>query len=125
MAKQYTKEFKEENPYITNIERWLHKTYKHNDYIEAPDYFVAGEKPYNFEYLLPVDVAMFALDVPKDKYNTHTHGKHIIAALKEFGYKKSSKSKNGIKINNIYVNKHNRLNDYNNNNNDTNDIIDF
>lgn len=123
--KQATKEFKLENPYITNIERWLHKTYKHNDYIETPDYFVAGEKPYNFEYLLPVDVAMFALDITKEKYNTHTHGKHIIAALKEFGYKKSSKSKNGIKINNIYVNKHNRLNDYNNNNNDTNDIIDF
>lgn len=122
---QATKEFKLENPYITNIERWLNTTYKHTEYIQSPDYFVAGEKPYKFEYLLPVDVAMFALDVTKDKYNIHTHGKHIIAALKEFGYKKSSKSKNGIKINNIYVNKHNRLNDYNNNNNDTNDIIDF
>lgn len=122
---QATKEFKLENPYITNIERWLNTTYKHTEYIQSPDYFVAGEKPYKFEYLLPVDVAMFALDITKDKYNIHTHGKHIIAALKELGYKKSSKSKNGIKINNIYVNKHNRLNDYNNNNNDTNDIIDF
>lgn len=122
---QATKEFKLENPYITNIERWLNTTYKHTEYIQSPDYFVVGEKPYKFEYLLPVDIAMFALDVTKDKYNIHTHGKHIIAALKELGYKKSSKSKNGIKINNIYVNKHNRLNDYNNNNNDTNDIIDF
>ena len=100
--KQATKEFKLENPYITNIERWLNTTYKHNEYIKSPDYFVAGEKPYKFEYLLTVDVAMFALDITKDKYNIHTHGKNIKAALVELGYKNITKRING-KPTSVYV----------------------
>lgn len=100
--KQATKEFKLENPYTTNIERWLNTTYKHNEYIKSPDYFVAGEKPYKFEYLLTVDVAMFALDITKDKYNIHTHGKNIKAALVELGYKNITKRING-KPTSVYV----------------------
>lgn len=100
--KQVTKDFKLENPYITNIERWLNTTYKHTEYIQSPDYFVAGEKPYKFDYLLPVDVAMFALDVTKDKYNIHTHGKNIKAALIELGYKNQAKRINGKPVS-VYV----------------------
>ena len=100
--KQATKEFKLENPYITNIDRWLNTTYKHTEYIKSPDYFVAGEKPYKFEYLLTVDVAMFALDITKDKYNIHTHGKNIKAALVELGYKNITKRING-KPTSVYV----------------------
>ena len=125
--KQATKEFKLENPYITNIERWLNTTYKHNEYIKSPDYFVAGEKPYKFEYLLPVDVAMFALDITKDKYNIHTHGKNIKAALIELGYKNITKRING-KPCKVFVNTNTNLNNYNsgnNNNNDADDNIPF
>lgn len=125
--KQATKEFKLENPYITNIERWLNTTYKHNEYIKSPDYFVAGEKPYKFEYLLPVDVAMFALDVTKDKYNIHQHGKNIKAALLELGYKNITKRING-KPCFVFVNTNTNLNNYNagnNNNNDADDNIPF
>ena len=100
--KQATKEFKLENPYITNIDRWLNTTYKHTEYIKSPDYFVAGEEPYKFEYLLTVDVAMFALDITKDKYNIHTHGKNIKAALVELGYKNITKRING-KPTSVYV----------------------
>ena len=125
--KQATKEFKLENPYITNIERWLNTTYKHNEYIKSPDYFVAGEKPYKFEYLLTVDVAMFALDITKDKYNIHTHGKNIKAALVELGYKNITKRING-KPCKVFVNTNTNLNNYNsgnNNNNDADDNIPF
>lgn len=125
--KQATKEFKLENPYITNIERWLNTTYKHNEYIKSPDYFVAGEKPYKFEYLLTVDVAMFALDITKDKYNIHTHGKNIKAALIELGYKNITKRING-KPCKVLVNTNTNLNNYNagnNNNNDADDNIPF
>ena len=118
--KQATKEFKLENPYITNIERWLNTTYKHNEYIKSPDYFVAGEKPYKFEYLLPVDVAMFALDVTKDKYNIHQHGKNIKAALIELGYKNITKRING-KPTRVYVRQnssnHNKTTNQQTNNN--------
>lgn len=125
--KQATKEFKLENPYITNIDRWLNTTYKHNEYIKSPDYFVAGEKPYKFEYLLTVDVAMFALDITKDKYNIHTHGKNIKAALIELGYKNITKRING-KPCKVFVNTNTNLNNYNsgnNNNNDADDNIPF
>ena len=125
--KQATKEFKLENPYITNIDRWLNTTYKHNEYIKSPDYFVAGEKPYKFEYLLTVDVAMFALDITKDKYNIHTHGKNIKAALVELGYKNITKRING-KPCKVFVNTNTNLNNYNsgnNNNNDADDNIPF
>ena len=125
--KQATKEFKLENPYITNIDRWLNTTYKHTEYIKSPDYFVAGEKPYKFEYLLPVDVAMFALDITKDKYNIHTHGKNIKAALIELGYKNITKRING-KPCKVFVNTNTNLNNYNsgnNNNNDADDNIPF
>ena len=125
--KQATKEFKLENPYITNIDRWLNTTYKHTEYIKSPDYFVAGEKPYKFEYLLTVDVAMFALDITKDKYNIHTHGKNIKAALVELGYKNITKRING-KPCKVFVNTNTNLNNYNsgnNNNNDADDNIPF
>lgn len=125
--KQATKEFKLENPYITNIERWLNTTYKHNEYIKSPDYFVAGKKPLEFEYLLTVDVAMFALDITKDKYNIHTHGKNIKAALIELGYKNITKRING-KPCKVLVNTNTNLNNYNagnNNNNDADDNIPF
>lgn len=125
--KQATKEFKLENPYITNIDRWLNTTYKHTEYIKSPDYFVAGEKPYKFEYLLTVDVAMFALDITKDKYNIHTHGKNIKAALIELGYKNITKRING-KPCKVFVNTNTNLNNYNsgnNNNNDADDNIPF
>lgn len=126
--KQTTKEFKLENPYITNIERWLNTTYKHNEYIKSPDYFVAGEKPYKFEYLLPVDVAMFALDVTKDKYNIHQHGKNIKAALIELGYKNITKRING-KPTRVYVRQnssnHNKTTNQQTNNNVADVEIEF
>lgn len=126
--KQATKEFKLENPYITNIERWLNTTYKHNEYIKSPDYFVAGEKPYKFEYLLPVDVAMFALDVTKDKYNIHQHGKNIKAALIELGYKNITKRING-KPTRVYVRQnssnHNKTTNQQTNNNVADVEIEF
>lgn len=125
--KQATKEFKLENPYITNIERWLNTTYKHNDYMKSPDYFVAGEKPYKFEYLLPVDVAMFALDVTKDKYNIHQHGKNIKAALIELGYKNITKRING-KPTRVYVRQnsnHNKTTNQQTNNNVADVEIEF
>lgn len=126
--KQATKEFKLENPYITNIERWLNTTYKHNEYIKSPDYFVAGEKPYKFEYLLPVDIAMFALDVTKDKYNIHQHGKNIKAALIELGYKNITKRING-KPTRVYVRQnssnHNKTTNQQTNNNVADVEIEF
>lgn len=125
--KQATKEFKLENPYITNIDRWLNTTYKHTEYIKSPDYFVAGEKPYKFEYLLTVDVAMFALDITKDKYNIHTHGKNIKAALVELGYKNITKRING-KPTSVYVRQnsnHNKTTNQQTNNNVADVEIEF